>query len=97
VHTTIAAGSTSLVAVTGVATLDGKLEVNLDPAAANTMASYTILSSAGITGIFASVTMTGSTPTSYSVSYLPIGAPTFVRLDIVGPITPVRLQSFGVE
>jgi hypothetical protein len=97
VHTTIAAGNTSLVAVTGAASLAGTLQVNLDPAAANTTASYTILSSAGITGSFASVTMTGSTPTSYAVSYLPVGAPTFVQLAIIGPVTPVRLQSFGVE
>ena len=82
VHIEINAGGTSLVAVSGAASLAGTLEIHLDPAA-NKSASYTILSSSGITGTFGSVAFTGATPTSYSVSYLPAGAPTSVQLDIV--------------
>ncbi|WP_169457954.1 hypothetical protein [Ottowia thiooxydans] len=85
VRTTINTGGASLISVIGLASLAGTLEVNLDPAA-NRAGSYTILSSAGIAGAFDSVTFTGATPARYSLSYLPMGAPTFVQLDILDPI-----------
>ncbi len=92
VHIDIDSSGTSLVAVTGPASLAGTLEINLDSSA--TPGSYTLLTSSSITGIFDSVTFTGLTPT-YTLSYLPVGAPTFVQLNIT--TTPVGLQSFEVE
>ncbi len=79
----ITAGGAARVAVTGNAALAGNLEIQLDPAA-NHSASHTVLSAAGITGTFNSVTFTGATPAGYSLSYLPAGAPTSVQLNIVG-------------
>jgi hypothetical protein len=81
VHVGIDSGGTSRVAVTGAATLAGTLHIDLDPAA-NKAGSYTVLSSAGITGSFDAVTFAGSTPANYTLSYLPDGAPTHVQLDI---------------
>jgi hypothetical protein len=81
VHIAINAGGTSLVAVTGNASLAGTLEIDLDPNAVP--GTYTILSSSAITGTFDSVTFTGATP-QYSLSYLPIGSPTFVQFDFLG-------------
>lgn len=78
VHIGIDANGTSLVSVTGPATLAGVLEIDLDPSAAS--GSYTILNSAGIINTFDSVTFTGTTP-QYSLSYLPLGSPTFVQFD----------------
>jgi hypothetical protein len=83
VHIDINSGGTSLVAVTGAASLAGTLEINLDPAA-NHAGSYIVLTSSGITGTFENVTFTGATPASYSVSYLPTGAPTYVQIDLAG-------------
>lgn len=83
VHIEINSGGTSLVAVTGAASLAGTLEINLDPAA-NHAGSYIVLTSSGITGTFDSVTFTGATPAGYSLSYLPAGAPTYVQIDLVG-------------
>jgi hypothetical protein len=94
VHIDINAVGTSLVAVTGNASLAGSLEINLDPD--YQPGQYTVLTSSGITGNFDSVAFTGTTPKSYLVSYLPLGAPTFVQLT-VSSSTPVRLQSFGVD
>ncbi len=67
--------------MTGPASLAGILEINLDSNAAP--GTYTVLTSSGITGTFDSVAFTGTTP-SYSLSYLPIGAPTFVQFDFLG-------------
>lgn len=81
IHTTIDSSGTSLVAVTGTATLAGVLEVNLDSSAAP--GTYTILTSSSIVGTFDSVTFTGRTP-NYRLSYLPNGAPTFVQFEFLG-------------
>lgn len=84
----------SLVAVTGPASLAGTLEISLDPNA--TPGTYILLTSSGITGAFDAVTFTGETP-NYSLSYLPLGNPTFVQLNFLGypppppqpPVTPI--------
>ncbi len=81
VHIEINSGGTSLVSVTGAASLAGTLEIDLDPSAIP--GTYTILTSSGITGTFDSVTFTGRTPI-YSLSYLPIGSPTFVQFEFLG-------------
>ena len=81
VHIDINSSGTSLVAVTGSASLAGTLEINLDASAKP--GTYTILTSSGITGTFDSVTFTGKTP-SYTLSYLPAGAPTFVQFVFKG-------------
>jgi hypothetical protein len=84
VHININSAGTSSVAVTGSATLAGSLEVNLDSSAVP--GQYTLLTSSGITGTFDSVDVTsdtGKTPT-YTLSYLPAGAPTYVQLDFTG-------------
>jgi len=104
VHITIDSGGTSLVAITGPASLAGTLEIDLDPSA--TPGSYIILTSSGIAGTFDSVTFTGPTP-DYSLSYLPIGSPTFVQFDLLGfspsILPPSNLQGtqkkndFGLE
>ncbi len=77
----ITSSGTSLVSVTGPASLAGILEINLDSNAVP--GTYTVLTSSGITGAFDSVAFTGTTPI-YSLSYLPIGAPTFVQFDFSG-------------
>jgi len=81
VHIDINSGGTSLVTVSGPASLAGILEINLDSNAAP--GTYTILTSSGITGTFDSVTFTGRTP-NYTLSYLPLGAPTYVQLNFLG-------------
>lgn len=81
VYIEIDSSGTSLVAVTGPATLAGTLEIDLDPSAVP--GTYIILTSAGITGTFDAVTFTGPTP-NYSLSYLPVGSPTFVQFDFSG-------------
>ncbi|KTC97768.1 hypothetical protein Lery_1607 [Legionella erythra] len=87
VHININSSGTSFVAVTGAASLAGTLEINLEPSA--TPGSYILLTSAGITGTFNSVTFTnsatlaGATP-NYTLSYLPAGAPTYVQLNFLG-------------
>lgn len=81
VHIDINSSGTSLVAVTGAASLAGILEINLDPSAQP--GQYTLLTSSSITGTFDSVTFTGKTP-DYTLSYLPAGAPTSVQFDFLG-------------
>jgi len=78
VHIEIDSSGTSLVSVTRSASLAGILEIDLDPTV--TTGTYTVLTSSGITGTFDSVTFTGTTP-NYSLSYLPIGNPTFVQIE----------------
>jgi len=83
VHIEINASGTSLVAVTGPASLAGTLEIHLDPS--TKPGKYTLLTSSGITGTFDSVTFTGTgTTPNYTLSYLPAGAPTYVQLDFTG-------------
>ena len=94
VHIEIDSGGTSLVSVTGPATLAGTLEIELDPSA--TTGTYTILTSSGITGTFDSVTFVGTVP-NYTLSYLPAGSPTFVQFDFLGytpPIPPLNKKKF---
>jgi len=81
VYIEIDSGGTSIVSVTGPVTLAGTLEIDLDSSA--TPGMYTILTSSGITGTFDTVTFTGTTP-NYTLSYLPIGSPTFVQFDFLG-------------
>ena len=104
VYIEIDSGGTSLVAVTGAASLAGTLEIDLDPSAIP--GTYTILTSSAITGTFDSVTFAGTTP-NYTLSYLPIGNPTFVQFDFLGfaptILPPSNLQgmqkknNFGFE
>lgn len=81
VHSGINASGPSLVAVTGSASLAGTLEIDLDQNAVP--GAYIILTSSGITGTFDAVTFTGITP-NYTLSYLPIGSPTYVQFDFLG-------------
>lgn len=91
VHIEIDSSSTpSTVAVTGSAALAGVLEIALDRNAQP--GSYTLLTSSAITGVFDSVAFTGPTP-NYSLSYLPIGSPTFVQLDFSGYPNPLEPPS----
>lgn len=85
VHIEIDSGSLSSVSVTGAASLAGVLEIDVDPSAAT--GTYTLLSSSGITNTFDSVTFTG-TPPKYTLSYLPMGSPTFVQFDLLGFNSP---------
>jgi uncharacterized protein with beta-barrel porin domain len=80
VHIEINENGASLVSVEGAASLAGILEIDLNQAIPGT---YTLLSSSGLTGAFDSVAFTSATP-AYSLSYLPIGAPTFVQFDLFG-------------
>ena len=84
-------GTTSVVAVTGSASLAGTLEMAIDPNAPH--GTYQILTSSVITGTFDSVTFTGPTP-NYSLSYLPSSNPMFVQFDFLGfaPAPPSNLQ-----
>ncbi len=82
VEITINSSGTSLVSVTGPASLAGMLKVDL---AANAQpGSYKILTSSAITGTFDSVVFSGATP-NYSLSYLPAGNPTYVQFDLLPP------------
>lgn len=72
----------STVTVTGSASLAGILEINLDPNAK--AGKYILLTSSGITSTFDSITFTGTIP-NYSLSYLPIGNPTFVQFEFLSP------------
>jgi uncharacterized protein with beta-barrel porin domain len=89
VHIEIDSGGTSLVSVTGAATLAGVLEIDVDPSA--TPGTYTVLSSSNLTGTFDSVAFTGTTP-SYSLSYLPIGSPTFVQFTLFSSTLALSTQ-----
>ncbi len=81
VHIEINSSGTSLVAVTHHASLAGSLEIDLDSNAIP--GTYTILTSANISGTFDSVTFTGTTP-NYSLTYLPLGDPAYVQFDFLG-------------
>ena len=102
VHINIGSGNTtSLVAVTGAASLAGILELDIDSSAAT--GSYTILTASGITGTFNSISFTGETPT-YTLSYLPVGSPTRVQIDFGGFLQPAsnfkgkqKKNNFGLE
>lgn len=95
VHITIDSSGTSLVSVTGLAELAGILEIDLDPNAIP--GTYTLLTSSHIMGTFDSIAFTRTTP-NYSLSYLPIGAPTFVQFDFLGfpPFNPA-LSTQGLQ
>lgn len=80
VHIDINSSGASLVAVTGPASLAGTLEINLDESAQP--GKYILLTSSGLTGSFDSVVFTGSTP-NYRLSYLPVGAPTYVAFELL--------------
>ncbi len=70
IHTDInSSGSSSLVSVTGAASLAGTLEVSLNSNAQ--LKTYTVLTSSAITGTFNTITFKGVAPVNYSVSYLP--------------------------
>lgn len=84
-HIEIDSSGTSLVSVAGPASLAGILEIDLDPNAVP--GTYTILTSSGITGTFDAVTFSGPIP-NYSLSYLPVGNPTFVQFDFLAPPPP---------
>jgi hypothetical protein len=72
-HLEINSAGSSLVAVTGTATLAGILEINVDSTAQP--GQYTLLTAAGgITGTFDSIVFTGETP-NYTLSYLPVPKP----------------------
>lgn len=85
-HIEINSTGTSLVSVGGTATLAGILEIDLDPNVQS--GTYTILTSSGITSTFDSVSFSGTTPKSYSLSYLPSGSPTFVQFEFLNDPTP---------
>lgn len=85
VHIEINSSGTSLVAVTGPASLAGTLEINLDPS--TLPGRYTLLTSSGITGTFNSITFKGKTP-NYTLSYLPASAPTYVQFEFSGYPSP---------
>ena len=93
VHIEIDSGGTSLVSIAGPASLAGVLEIALDPSAAP--GTYIVLTSSGITGTFDSIAFTGAAP-SYSLSYLPIGAPTFVQFDFLG-FSSLSLSTQGLK
>ena len=78
----IDSSGTSLVSVNGPASLAGTLQIDLDANAQP--GSYTILTSSGITGTFDFVTFAGATP-NYTLSYLPVGAPTYVQFTLLPP------------
>lgn len=90
VHIEINSNGTSSVAVTGAASLAGTLEINLDSTALP--GQYTLLTSSGITGTFDSITFTGQTP-NYTLSYLPVGAPTYVQLNFLGYPSSVEIPA----
>jgi len=85
VYIEIDSNITSSISVVGPASLAGTLEIDLAPNAVP--GSYTILTSSTITGTFDSVIFTGTVP-NYSLSYLPIGNPTFVQFDFLGYVEP---------
>ena len=94
VQIAIDASGTSLVSVNGPATLAGILEIDLDPNAPP--GTYVVLTSSGITGAFDSVAFTGTSP-DYTLSYLPIGMPTFVQFAFLGyPLSNPTLSTQGL-
>jgi hypothetical protein len=91
VHIEIDSNSTSLVSVTGPASLAGTLEIVLDQNAQP--GTYTILNSSGITGTFDTITFVGTVP-HYTLSYLPVGSPTFVQFDFLGYTPSLNKKKF---
>jgi hypothetical protein len=93
VHIEIDSSGTSLVSIEGAASLAGILELDIDSNAVP--GAYIILNSSGITGTFDSIAFTGTTP-HYTLSYLPVGSPTFVQFDFLGfgPNAPTDLIGF---
>lgn len=89
-HIKVTSNGPSVVAVSGAASLSGSLVIDLDPNALP--GQYTILTSSGITGTFNSVTFVGATP-SYTLSYLPVGAPTFVQFNFLGYPSSVAIPA----
>ena len=85
-HIEIDSSRTSLVSVTGSASLAGTLEIELDPNAQP--GTYTILTSSGITGTFDAITFTRN----YAELFTLVSTdrnPTFVQFDFLGyPPTP---------
>ena len=101
VYIEIDSSGTSLVSVTGAATLAGVLEIDLGENI--TTGLYTILTSSGITSTFDSVAFTGATP-NYTLSYLPLGNPTFVQFDFLSYLDAPsdfkgtqKINNFGFE
>lgn len=91
VHSEINSGGASLVAVNGAASLAGALEINIDSTAQT--GEYILLTSSGITGTFDEIKFTGATP-NYTLSYLPVGAPTYVQFNFLGyPSTAVDIPA----
>ena len=82
VHSDInSSGNNSLISVTGATSLAGTLELGLAP---NTpTGTYTVLTSSAITGAFNTIAFKGITPASYSIAYLPAGAPTHVQFNLL--------------
>lgn len=89
IQTKINANNPSLVAVSGPAVLAGTLEIDLTNA---TPGQYTILTAQSITGTFESITFKGITP-RYTLSYLPVGAPTYVQLNFQGSPPQVQIPA----
>ncbi len=87
VHIEIDAEGTSSVSVTDTAALAGFLEIDLDSNALP--GSYVLLTSSGLTGTFDSVLFPQFIPTSYSLSYLPLGMPTYVQFEFSSDLPPV--------
>ncbi|MBN8554875.1 MAG: hypothetical protein J0L93_05470, partial [Deltaproteobacteria bacterium] len=80
VHIDIDAVGTSLVSVNGNASLSGTLEITLNPLA--TAGTYIVLTASSLYSTFNTITFTGTTP-NYTLSYLPVGAPTYVQFDLI--------------
>ena len=81
VHIEIDSSGTSLVSVTGPASLAGILEIDLDPNA--TPGTYTILTSSGITGTFDSVDVYWNNSELFALLSTD-RTPTFVQFDFLG-------------
>lgn len=77
--------TTSSVSIGGPTSLAGALEIDLGSNAQT--GTYTILTSAAITGTFDSIIFTGATP-DYILSYLPLDNPTFVQFEFLGFPSP---------
>ncbi len=88
VHSEIDSTGTSLVTVTGAASLAGTLEIAIDSSAVP--GSYILLTSSALTGTFDVITFTGVTPL-YSLAYLPSESPTYVQFNFLG--YPSTLES----
>lgn len=83
VHINVKPAGSSSVAVTGPVSLAGTLEIDIDPIT-TPGGIYTILTSTSITGAFDSISFTNGSAPQYTLSYLPIGAPTYVQFEFLG-------------